>query len=271
MKKETPYDGYDLIDAVHHHLSQKNYNHSVARREAKKEIRFYPSSVGQCMRKNVYQMLGYIGRPEDGNDLLVLENGTYYHDRMEHIFKDMGILISEELSLKDEDLAISGRSDAIIWDLDMKESEEEDDVIILHDPKGKEVYKGPRDLVKIIEFKSIKQERYNELKRTPKKHHIQQLQLYFYLTGIRKGAIYYENKNTQEQKMYDVAYDQTIVDQVLEEIRQTVDFAKRGELPERPYLPTDIPCRYCRFRDICHSNPNPFSYDELFGNIERPF
>lgn len=263
--------GHDLIEAVHHHLSQKNYNHSVRRREEKREIRFYPSSVGQCMRKNVYQMLGYIGRPEDGNDLLVLENGTYFHNRMEHIFKDMGILISDELSLKDPDLAISGRSDAIIWDLDMTESEDDTDVIILHDPKGRKVYEGPRDLVKIIEFKSIKQERYQELKRVPKKNHIQQLQLYFYLTGIRKGAIYYENKNTQEQKQYDIVYDESIVDEVLEDIRQTVDYARRGELPDRPYLPTDIPCRYCRFRDICHPDPNPFSYDDLFGAEEQPF
>lgn len=260
----------NLIESVHEHLSQQNYNRSIERNKGKTQIKFYPSSIGQCERKILYQMLKYPGSPKDGNDLLVLENGTYFHNRMEHIFKDMGILIAEELSLKDEELAISGRSDAIIWDLDIPKNYEFDDSphITLKDTQNKVVYKGHRDAIKIIEFKSINTTNFNKLKRVGKPYHVKQLQLYFYLTGIRKGALYYEDKNTQEQKMFEVVYDQTLVDEVLSDIKRYVELARANQLPERPFASTDIPCRFCEYRQTCHPNSNPFSYEDLFKEEE---
>jgi len=261
----------NLIESVHEHLSQQNYNRSIERNKGKTEIKFYPSSIGQCERKILYQMLKYPGSPKDGNDLLVLENGTYFHNRMEHIFKDMGILIAEELSLKDKELAISGRSDAIIWDLDIPENYEFDDSphITLKDTQNKVVYRGHRDAIKIIEFKSINTTNFNKLKRVGKPYHVKQLQLYFYLTGIRKGALYYEDKNTQEQKMFEVVYDQTLVDEVLSDIKRYVEMARANQLPERPFASTDIPCRFCEYRQTCHPNSNPFSYEDLFREEEE--
>lgn len=257
----------NLIEAVHEHLSQENHNRSIERNKGKTEIKFYPSSIGQCERKILYQMLKYPGAPKDGNDLLVLENGTYFHNRMEDIFKDMGILIAEELSLKDKDLAISGRSDAIIWDLDIPADYEFDESIphiTLKDTKNKVVYKGHPDAIKIIEFKSINTTNFAKLKRVGKPYHVKQLQLYFYLTGIKKGALYYEDKNNQEQKMFEITYDQKLVDEVLADIKRYVAMARAKTLPERPFAPTDIACRFCDYRETCHPNTNPFSYEDLF-------
>lgn len=261
----------NLVEAVHAHLSQQNYNRSIARNKVKTDIRFYPSSIGQCERNIVYQMLGYVGKPKDGNDLLILENGTYFHNRMEHIFRDMGIMIAEELSLKDKELAISGRSDAIIWDLDLPVDFKPDktiDNISLVDTKGKVVYNGHPDFVKIIEFKSINTTNFGKLKRVAKPNHVKQLQLYFYLTGIKKGAIYYEDKNNQSHKMFEVVYDQAIVDTVLADIKRYVELARANTLPERPFAPTDIPCRFCQYRETCHPNSNPFRYEDLFESTE---
>lgn len=266
------YKGLDLIEAVHHHLVQSNYNRSAERNKQKKGIRFYPSSVGQCPRKNVYQMLGYQGKPRDPNDLQVMENGNYFHHRMEDQFEQMGILIARELSLKDAEHAISGRSDAIIWDFIEPVDEPTGEVLTLHDPQGNVVYEGHEDFVRIVEFKSIKEQNYDKLKRVGKSNHIEQLQLYFYLTGIRKGTLYYENKNNQSPKTYHINYDPAIVEKVLNEIKEQVAYAKDGILPDRPYTAIDIPCRYCDFRDICHPDTNPFSYEQLFSKAEKlPF
>lgn len=266
------YKGLDLVEAVHHHLVQSHYNRSAERKKYKKGIRFYPSSVGQCPRKNVYQMLGYEGKPRDPNDLQVMENGNYFHHRMEDQFEAMGILISRELSLKDTELAISGRSDAIIWDFIEPVEEPTGEHLILRDPEDNIVYDGSEDQIRIVEFKSIKEQNYDKLKRVGKANHIEQLQLYFYLTGIRKGTLYYENKNNQSPKTYHIEYNTVIIDKVLSEIKEQVGYAERGELPERPYTAIDIPCRYCDFRDICHPNTNPFSYEQLFKKQEElPF
>lgn len=272
----SKYQGLDLIEAVNHHLVQSNYNRSAERNKAKKDIRFYPSSIGQCPRKNVYQMLGYQGSPRRPEDLSVMSNGNYFHERMEDTFSEMDILIARELSVKDPDprYNISGRSDAIIWDFIAPPDVEslDDREISLHDTKGKLVYQGHPDYVRIIEFKSINEKNFDKLKRVGKPTHIRQLQLYFHLTGIRKGSLYYENKNNQSPKVYHIEYDQAIIDDVLKQIALEIDYARRQILPDRPYSSVDIPCRYCDFRNICHPDANPFSYEDLFKPQEElPF
>jgi CRISPR/Cas system-associated exonuclease Cas4 (RecB family) len=215
-------------------------------------------------------MMGYPGKPINGQSLLVMENGTSFHNRMEEIFDKMDIMIAPELSLKHEELRISGRSDAIIWNFLKTPDEPEGEIIKLFKPAkpGEEpelVYEGPNNDVLIVEFKSIKDKGYNEYipKTKPKKEHEMQLQLYFFLTGIRKGMVYYENKNNQEQKYFVVEYNEDIVNSIIADIKYVIECIDKGEMPEREFQPVEVKCRYCDFRDICYPDFNSIDYDKI--------
>jgi len=266
------YGDLNLIDMLHAYLAEKNQKEQQKRYEEGRIGKFYPSSVGQCKRKVVYQMMGYPGKPIPGRNLLVLDNGTYFHERMERYFEEMGLLIAPELKLVNEELRISGRSDAIIWNFlkGNRQPPKEDPIITLYRP-GKDggpdelVYKGPASDVLIVEFKSIKSRSYHEYlpKTKPKREHEMQLQLYFYLTGIREGLVYYENKDTQEHKYYHVTYNQQLVDEIIADIRFILKHVDEGTLPEREFPPTSFECRYCDYRDICYPVQNTYNLEEM--------
>lgn len=258
------YGSSDIIDMVHEYLVEDNVAGQQKRIDEGRLGKFYPSSIGRCKRSVAYQMMGYPTKPIPGQNLLIMANGTGFHDRMEAIFEKMGILIAPELSLKDEDLRISGRSDAIIWNYLLPEGEEPAEEITLFDAKEKEkvVYQGPANHILIVEFKSIKNKNFAKLpKSKPDKKHEMQLQLYFYLTGIRRGMVYYENKDTQESKYFLVEYNEQLVEQVKADIKFILDYVDRQELPEKEGNALDIMCRYCDFRNLCHV---PISEEEWF-------
>lgn len=261
------YGDLDIIDMVHKFLTEENAANQQKRIEEGRLGKFYPSSLGRCKRAVVYQMLGYPTKPIPGQNLLIMENGTSFHNRMEDIFEKMGILIAPELSLKDEALRISGRSDAIIWNFLKPEDEEDAEVITLYDPKDKNkiVYEGPANHILIVEFKSIKNKNYAKLpKSKPDKKHEMQLQLYFYLTGIRRGLVYYENKDTQESKFFFIEYNPALVEQVKADIQEILEYVDKRELPEKEGNALDIMCRYCDFRNLCHVPISEEEWLELY-------
>lgn len=270
------YGDLNLIDMVHKFLVEEDQKSQQKRYEQGRIGKFYPSSVGSCKRKVAYQMMGYPGKPKQGRSVLILDNGTYFHNRMEEYFERMGIMIAPELKLKDQKLRISGRSDAIIWNFMKKEGDvfPDDKVIKLYKPvydeEGKEtgeelVYEGLASDVLIVEFKSAKERSYEEYtpKTKPQKKHEMQLQLYFYLTGIRAGMVYYENKNTQDHKYYYVTYNQAIVDEIIRDIQFVIEHIDNEKMPEREFQPTSFDCRYCDYRDICHPVLNQYNLDDI--------
>lgn len=264
------FDSSNLDVILSNYLLQENISRSEKYSKTKSEIRFYPSSVGKCMRQNVYQMLGYIGIVDNPQNLTVLENGNYFHLRMEKLFEQMGILIAPELSIRDAELNISGRSDAIIWNPKYESGDDPGEDIVLIGGDYKVAYEGKANLVSIVEFKSIKDSKFHKLsKKKPLPEHEKQLQLYFALTGINNGYIYYENKNSQATKIYEVYRNEEIIEEVIKEIKETIGYAERGELPERPFNASDIQCRFCNFRNICFPNTNPYSFSDIFKDIEE--
>ena len=270
------YGEMNLIDMLHTFLIEEDQKNQQKRYDQGRIGKFYPSSVGQCKRKVAYQMMGYPGKPKQGRSVLILDNGTYFHNRMEDYFEKMGIMVAPELKLRDEELRISGRSDAIIYNF-MKTTEgpiEGDEMITLYKPvydeEGNEtgeelVYEGWASDVLIVEFKSSKEKSYNDYipKTKPDKKHEMQLQLYFYLTGIRAGMVYYENKNTQDHKYHYVEYNPKIVNQIVSDIRFVIHHIDNGTIPEREFQPTSFECRYCDYRDICHPVMSPYNLDDI--------
>lgn len=252
-------------------LSQQNYNRSIKKsKERKLKLKFYPSSIGQSDRDIVLGMLGYVGAPQSGEGLMRMENGTSFHNRMEAIFEDMGIMIAPELSLQDEELCISGRSDAIIWNYLRKEDDPDGPVISLYDLSGNLIYEGPENYILLVEFKSIKDNQFHKLtQKSPKPEHEMQLQLYFYLTGISKGIVYYENKNTQKVKEYIIDRNEEKMEQVTSRIRRLLDMARRKEIPPVEYAPTDFAAQFSNYREMTFPNPNPFRFEDLFKTEEE--
>lgn len=252
---------------VSRYLSQENYNRSQLKsKERRENIRFYPSSLSLSDRDIVLSMMGYIGAPQSGESLMVLENGTSFHNRMEALFEDMGIMIAPELSLKDKDLCVSGRSDAIIWNFFRKEDDPDGEIITLTNPEGEVIYHGPENYVLLVEFKSIAENPYYNLRKSkPKDAHEEQLQLYFHLTGITKGIVYYENKNNQKSTEYVIDKDDEVIKRVTSRIKRLIKRAKEGDVPEADYTPTDIAAQFSDYRDMTFPDPNPFNFNSLFS------
>ena len=271
---KNPRDSYNentLGKMVTSFLSEENYKRTVSKSKERKDlIKFYPSSIGQTDRDIVLGMLGYIGTPPRGEGILIMEKGTSFHNRMEAIFEDMGIMIAPELSLKDAELHISGRSDAIVWNFLREEDEPDGEIITLRNPENEVIYHGPENYVLLVEFKSISEKGYYGLRKSkPKDEHMQQLQLYFYLTGITKGIVYYENKNNQKSTEYIVDRDEEIIHDVTSRIKRLVKMAEEGTVPEPEHVPTDFASRFSNYKDITHPNPNPFRFEDLFKSKEE--
>lgn len=260
---------------VFQYLTHENHKRSKQKsKEKKNKIKFYPSSIGKSDHDIVLEMLGYIGKPTVGQQLMIMENGTAFHNRMETIFEDMGIMIAPELSLKDEELHISGRSDAIIWNYLKEENTPPGETIKLISPNNKVIYEGPENYVLLVEFKSISENGFEKLRNSkPKDEHEDQLQLYFYLTGITKGIIYYENKNNQRVKEYIVERDEERIKSITKRIKKLIKMAENNEIPDAEYTPGDFEGRYSRFLDIAYPDFNPVSFMDLFTDTtdEMPF
>jgi CRISPR/Cas system-associated exonuclease Cas4 (RecB family) len=225
--------------------------------------KFYPSSCGRCSRAIVYQMSGYPKPEMDARSLLILSNGTSFHERMEAIMGGAGIMIAPELSISSKELNISGRSDAIIKNhLDHETNEV---IVTLTDPEGKVVYEGPESEVLIVELKSINQRGFDWItkKQEHKEEHELQLQLYMYLTGIRQGILLYENKNKQELAEFPIKYDQKKVDFVVNKIKTVNKHVEDGTLPPREYVKTDFECRYCEYADICWPKRQTYNLSDI--------
>jgi len=267
---KNKYQSNNLVDMVHDYLIEKDKLNQEKRVNEGRTGKFYPSSVGQCHRKVVYDLLGYKGKDKTGKELLTLENGTYFHERMETIFNEMGIMISPELSLKDEELRISGRSDAIIHNFLLEDDEPDGPIITLTNPKGEVVYEGPNNHVLIVEFKSASSNSYDKYtpKKKPQIKHELQLQLYFYLTGIDKGMIYYENKNNQSEKYFIVERNDEMIKDLIEEITYLIKMSDEGKLPPRQFDIDSFECRYCPFIDYCYPPQNNMDIDDLLSMLD---
>lgn len=265
------FEGNTLTEMTYDHLVTDNYKQAESRSQERREnIRFSPSQIGRTDRDIVLYMLGYIGVPIDGRVLTIMNNGTSFHNRIEGVFEDMGIMVAPELSLKDPDLRVSGRSDAIIWNYLRDEDEEDGEVITLKDLDDNVVYEGPSNYVLLVEFKSISENGFYKLPKTkPRQDHEDQLQLYFYMTGIQKGLIYYENKNNQAVQEFIVERDEKRIKEITSRIKRLIKRAEEGDIPEAEVPVTHFDIMFSNYKNISYPDENPFTPDSLFEVIEN--
>jgi CRISPR/Cas system-associated exonuclease Cas4 (RecB family) len=229
----------------------------------------HPSSIGRCTREIVYALLGYKGEPIDPRSYLIMENGTYFHSRVENIVGNSDIIITPEYCIKSDELNISGRSDILIENIYPHISSNH--VIKLYstieacEAEPKLLYEGPDNDIMIVELKSINSKGYAHVvnNNKPKIENLMQLQLYMHLTGIREGLLLYENKDSQYIKEFRVLYSEEIVQQVLDQISRINNALVSKELPPKEHDKSDRECENCRFKFICWPNMQVYSLDSL--------
>lgn len=219
--------------------------YAVSARETKvrKKESFAPSSIGYgkatCAR---YWYLAFEGKyvfDESGTDNLALANmtnGTEVHARLNQVFEDSGALVESEKELRMDDPPVFGFIDAIL-DID-----------------GENV---------VIEVKSAKSEMFNNylIKQKGAAYHMYQILLYLKGTGLKNGALVYENKNDQTVLTIPVSmntYNEKAIEDALEwmrKVHQNWLDGKDGEnLPTRPWTQKNVKCKQCPLFNECWNN-----------------
>jgi len=225
-----------------------NHMRTIQANNNRDHSKFHPSAIGYCSRKITYSMLGYEEEPVDTITQRIFENGHSMHARYEKWFEDMGIQIAPELVLsensedpeiarKARELNIDGRTDSLI-----------------------EV-NGERY---IVELKSAGQAMFEyHLNKGPKKHHLQQILMYMYLTGVKKGILLYENKNTQEIREFAIEYDEEIVEDLIKKASVINSYVLEKKLPPKEGTASSWQCKYCNYFNLCMNPGSPASQAKI--------
>lgn len=245
-------------------------------RKKQEKIKFYPAYIGNCLRAIYYAMMGYEKEDMDPRILAILENGNYFHERMEKLFERTGLLIAPELRIVDEELKISGRTDAVVHNWLPFEPSENIVTLMCPPPKNKPgekpkiVWTGPDNAAIMIELKSISSNGFKYIMRDgPKKDHILQLQLYLDMTGLKIGILYYENKDNQQRKDFVVQYDPELAAAAKEKIKLSIAHAEADIIPEREYDINDFECIFCDYRYLCRDIEKPLNPEEILALIDN--
>ena len=97
------------------------------------------------------------------------------------------------------------------------------------------------------EIKSVNAYQYEKMTHHPSAS--KQLQWYMYLTGIHKGFVLNENKNTQDFKIEYYEFDENVVKPFIEKITEIMkaykNFIKNKKMATKPYIATSPDCDFC--------------------------
>lgn len=209
-----------LCEAVDVHIAKRNEP------VYKKVEYFRPSSTNQCARYWYYMFDGVTYTPTfSPQTYRIFDNGHAVHDRLYSYFREMGILVEEELPVSNDDPPIQGTADGII-DLDGH---------------------------KLIELKSISAEgfQYRQLSHKPSDDHIRQANLYMHCLNLDSGFVIYENKNNQQILPIYIERDDVFLDKIFKKYRKIYQAVLDGKMPDRPYKRTSKHCAKCDLAPQC--------------------
>lgn len=196
---------------------------------------FSPSTIGYghgtCAR---YWYLAFNGgnfvETTDALGVANMAYGTDAHARIQKLFKEMDILVDEEVEIKLSDPPIRGYLDVMIrW--------------------GDEIVIG--------EIKTTREESFVFRKTTgkPMATHLIQVLIYMKATGKKKGFLLYENKNDQTFVVIPVDFNKTN-EELLEEVFVWLRLVRKSweeqQLPIRPFRSqSGKVCQACPLNKVC--------------------
>lgn len=183
-----------------------------------------------CMRMAFYKLQGQPQKESrDPKSIRIADNGTYMHYRYIDFFQKMGILKEKEKLVFHKEKPFLGYIDAIV-DLDGEDY--------------------------VVELKSIAHSKFAQL-REAQLDHKYQLRTYMYLTGIKKGLLLYEDKDTQDLKEFEVTMEDSFIKEFEERLDTILNFFNKKELPERVCANRkDGENHWCPYVDVCFAKEN---------------
>lgn len=209
-----------LVENIDISLSKRN------KVEHRKVEYFRPSNTNQCSRYWYYCFTG-VDYPTSfsSQTYRIFDNGHAVHERLYGYFREMGILVAEEIGVSHIDPPIQGTADGII-----------------------DLYGH-----KLIELKSISAEgfEYRRLAHKPSDDHYRQAQIYMRCLDLQSGFVIYENKNNQQILPIFIERDDKFIDKLFVKYRKIYDSVTKGEIPDRPYKRTSKHCANCDLEAHC--------------------
>lgn len=193
--------------------------------KSKGQRHFYISQAGKCPRAIFFKFKNVPEKELEPNILRLFEHGDHMHQLiMGALTSTRDIhLVASEVKIPPQEI-ISGRADAIVSD-------------------GKDLY--------VLDIKSMNSMIFRSMEE-PKEENVQQIQLYLYYFGIKKGILLYVNKDNLELKEFIFDYNETEAESLV----KSLDFLKNqidsNIIPTRlPDYPENWQCRYCQYKEIC--------------------
>ncbi|MCX8202596.1 MAG: PD-(D/E)XK nuclease family protein [Candidatus Micrarchaeota archaeon] len=192
--------------------------------------RYYPSEVGQCLRKSWFNIK--MPKPVEPEVTKVYEAGNLFHAFIVDVLKseknpEIKLLETElPLKYKIDDFEISGRID---------------DLIQLE-------HNGEKVLIEVKSTKSL------ENLKEPSESYVMQLQFYMHVTGIKNGAILYLEKNTLKSKAFFLEYDPSMAESIIERFKKLHLSLKNNEVPEpeaKLNAKKNWMCSFCPYKQEC--------------------
>lgn len=243
---------------------------------------FKPSSISRCSRE-IYYSIKYPDKKLKFSPQMkrVLGNGNALHNRIRNYLTDLGLLWGKWFCNKCEDYVVNNNSfkeinNNTIYSVPSycptclnDENIEYEEVCFANDNLSLfgmiDGFIVINNELFILEIKSINNSGFTKL-NSPKQEHIEQINLYCYLTNIDKAIILYENKDNQDLKEFLVEKDKDLVLNLLEKIKFLRNCLETNTIPNR-ICNSNVTynAKYCPYNHICFDKDfNKVKYDEIF-------
>jgi CRISPR/Cas system-associated exonuclease Cas4 (RecB family) len=210
----------DLLIKIDSYLESRNST------QLKKVGGFHPSYTNQCVRYWHYLFEGVEVTPTfSPQTYRIFDNGHGVHERIYSYFRDMGILVAEEIPVTYTDPPIEGTADGII-----------------------DIYGH-----KLIELKSISNEgfEYRRIYKKPKDDHFRQAQIYMRCLDLDQAFVIYENKNNQQILPILIDRDDDFINKLFTKYSKIYKNFIDNKIPARPYKRTSKNCSGCDLASTC--------------------
>ena len=151
------------------------------------------SALGKTVEEMMQGML-FLNAPTSDYLENIMEMGTEIHQRLQRRWKKMGVLVSAEGEVYNEQLGVKGHYDAI-----------------LATTEGR----------KLVDIKTVSDKRFKEAQKRPFKEHVAQINFYLHETHIPKGQLIYINRDKPwEIAVQDLNYNPGIFNQSVNKVKE---------------------------------------------------
>lgn len=210
-----------LKPMLNHYLSQRVDN------VGRKTGCFHPSSLASCPRLlyESYLLSTHESSDSDPRVKRIFDNGRYVHQRIQNYYREIGVLIDEDVPISDEKYEICGEIDGLLkfWD----------------------------ELI-VLDVKSINKNGFRNLYK-PSYGYIVQLNVYMYCLGLRYGILLYECKDDQEVAEFLVEYNESILVPIFQKLKYVQKCIQLGQVPPRF---EGYDCYWCSYNSSCQESKN---------------